>query len=287
MRRSVLAGLTAGVLSVALLAGGAASAATRPAAKVPAARAAAAAPSATTPNHYISNLHGAVTGPRSVGFNIFDTGSSKQQIDALPSGVRALVWLGEKCPTAADDAFRSTVNALANDPKVFGYYLSDEPHIGDCPNGPQNLRTRTDFIRQTTGMRQKSFIVLSKQEDYAPFRVAVTGISYIGLDPYPCSVAHPTCDPSKIDEKVGLALQAGIPQTRLVPVYQAFGQTATSSAYYNLPTADQMQTMLQRWTTLVPHPAFDYTYGWDHQSSSNPTLVDSPSLQALFQGYFG
>jgi hypothetical protein len=108
----------------------------------------------------------------------------------------------------------------------------------------------------------------------------------IGLDPYPCSVAHPDCDVAKIDERVSAALAAGIPRWRIVPVYQAFGQANADEQYYNLPTGDQMRRMLARWAALVPHPRMDYTYGWGHQSSANPTLVDSAGLQQVLSDAF-
>ena len=43
--------------------------------------------------------------------------------------------------------------------------------------------------------------------------------------------------------------------------------------------------MLARWAALLPNPPMDYTYGWGHQSSSNPTLADSAPLQGVFDGY--
>ena len=231
-------------------------------------------PAPTTGLHLVTNLHGAVDGPRKVGFTLFDTGSSLSAVQALPAGVKAMVWLGQKCPTPATAEFRSTVSKLASSGKVYGYYLSDEPHIADCPQGPAGLASRAAYVDQVSGGRQKTFIVLSKAEDYRPFRPAASGVSMVGLDPYPCSVAHPDCQPSKIDEKVNLALTS-IRRSKLVPVYQGFGQTAADSHYYNLPTASQMRTMLEHWTALLPSPPMDYTYGWGHQSSSNPTLVDS------------
>lgn len=245
--------------------------------------------SATAPvtaNHFITNLHGAVAAPKRIGYTVFDSGSSSAQVAALPSGVRAMVWLGQKCPTKADAAFRSTVTRLATSRKVFAYYLSDEPHIADCPGGPAALASRANFVRQATGGRQKSFVVLSKVADFKPFRPGVTHVSMIGLDPYPCSTANPTCDVDKIDQRVAAATAAGIPLGRVVPTYQAFGQGATSSHYYNLPTVTQMRAMVARWAKVVPTPPMDYTYGWGHQSSANPTLVDSPGLQSLFTSYF-
>lgn len=240
---------------------------------------------AATTGHYISNLHDS-TAPRKLGYNIFDTGSSSREIRSLPKGVKALVWLGQKCPTAADRGFRRTVDRLAKKSRVFGYYLSDEPHLSDCPGGPAALASRARYIRQASDNKQRSFIVLSEDEDYAAFRPARTKVSLVGLDPYPCSTAHPTCDVHKINEKVRRAMAAGIPVRKMVPVYQVFGQDGLSNGYYHLPTAAQMQAMLDRWSRLVPHPQMDYSYSWGNQSSSNPTLVDSASLQRVFKRYF-
>ena len=250
----------------------------------PAATTTAVAPSTT--NHFITNLHGEVAAPKRIGYTVFDSGSSSTQVAALPTGVRAMVWLGQKCPTKADAAFRSTVTRLASSRKVFAYYLSDEPHIADCPGGPAALASRADYVRQASDGRQKSFVVLSKVEDFKPFRPGVTHVSMIGLDPFPCSTANPTCDVDKINQRVAAATAAGIPLSRVVPTYQAFGQTATASHYYNLPTVTQMRAMVSRWAKVVPTPPMDYTYGWGHQSSANPTLVDSPGLQSLFTSYF-
>ncbi|WP_157558890.1 hypothetical protein [Nocardioides sp. Soil774] len=243
------------------------------------------APAATTKHHFITNRDGS-SAPQRLGFNVFDTGSSTAEIRRIPAGVDALVWLGEKCPTPLDAAFRRTVDRLAGRRDVFGYYLSDEPHLADCPGGPQALASRARYIREASSDRQLSFIVLSDREDYRAFRPAVTGVSMVGLDPYPCSVAHPRCDLAKIDQAVGAARRRGIPAHKIVPVYQAFGQSRTDSRYYQLPSPRQLQRMLRRWATLVPDPPMDYTYGWGHQGSANPTLVDSPRLQEVLARFF-
>lgn len=229
--------------------------------------------------HFITNLQGS-TAPAALGYDVFDT--SPSGVANLPDGVRGLVWLGQKCPTPADDSFRATVDALASNPRVFGYYLSDEPHIADCPDGPAALATRTAYV-ESKNPDQHTFIVISKQIDIEPFKPANTGIDLIGLDPYPCSIANPTCDLTKIAERVGWADAAGIPRTQLVPTFQNFGQENLSGGYYNLPTPTQMQAMLDEWARFLPAPAMDYSYGWGNQSSSDPTLIDSPELQAVMR----
>jgi hypothetical protein len=234
--------------------------------------------------HFITNLHGS-TAPRALGYTVFDTGPSG--VASLPSGVQGLVWLGQKCPTPADATFRATVDRLAANPRVFGYYLSDEPHISACPRGPAALASRADYIRYRSRGTQKSFIVLSKIADYKPFRPAASHVDLVGLDPYPCSTASPTCPVTKIREKVTAARGAGIPLGAIVPVFQTFGQQNIAGGYYRLPTATQMQAMLAEWRRLVPTPVMDYSYGWGHQSSSNPTLVDSRSLQRVMAAHNG
>lgn len=238
----------------------------------------------TPTRHFVTNLKGA-TAPFALGYTLADK-SSVSSLSTLPTGVQSVFWLGQKCPTPADSTFKAKVDALASNPKVFGYYLSDEPHIGDCPGGPAALRSRADYIRAASGGRQKSFIVLSKVADYKPFAPASSHVDLVGLDPYPCSIAHPQCDLRKIGEKVSAARAAGIPLAAIVPVYQAFGQERTTSHYYNLPTATQAHAILIEWKRLVPSPVMDYTYGWSNQSSANPTLVDSLALQKVFATFF-
>jgi hypothetical protein len=238
----------------------------------------------TPTRHFVTNLKGA-TAPFALGYTLADK-SSVSSLSTLPTGVQSVFWLGQKCPTPADSTFKAKVDALASNPKVFGYYLSDEPHIGDCPGGPAALRSRADYIRAASGGRQKSFIVLSKVADYKPFAPSSSHVDLVGLDPYPCSIAHPQCDLSKIGQKVDAARAAGVPLTAIVPVYQAFGQERTTSHYYNLPTATQEHAILTEWKRLVPSPVMDYTYGWSNQGSANPTLVDSLALQNVFATFF-
>jgi hypothetical protein len=238
----------------------------------------------TPTRHFLTNLKGS-TAPFSLGYTLADTGSASV-VNTLPTGVQAVFWLGQKCPAPADATFKAKINSLASNPKVFAYYLSDEPHIADCPGGAAALRSRADYIRSVSGGRQKSFIVLSKVADYQAFAPAKSHVDLIGLDPYPCSIAHPQCDLSKIGEKVNAARSAGVPLSAIVPVYQAFGQERTASHYYNLPTATQEHAILTEWHRLVPAPVMDYTYGWSNQTSANPTLVDSPALQRVLTTFF-
>lgn len=234
--------------------------------------------------HFITNRHGS-NAPAVDGYDVFDTGVSG--LSGLPAGVKGLVWLGQKCPTRADAAFRTTIDKLASNPKVFGYYLSDEPHVSDCPGGAAALATRADYIRSRTGGAQKSFIVLFLVADYASFKPANSHVDLVGIDPYPCSKPSPTCPVSKITDTVDAAISAGIPRSAIVPVFQAFGQENVQDDFYRLPTAAQMRAMLAEWDRLVPSPVMDYAYGWGHQSSANPTLVDSPSLQQVLAAHNG
>jgi hypothetical protein len=236
-------------------------------------------------HHLITNLDGA-TKPATLGFDIFDIGPTPALINALPRNVHGMVWLGQKCPTPIDDAFRSRVRALATNTKVYGYYLSDEPHVASCPGGPAALRSRADYIRNLTGGRQHSFVVLEDRADMRAFRPYVTHVTMVGLDPYPCSISG-GCVLSKINSRVNDALAVGIAKARLVPVYQAFGQSLSSQErYYMLPSASQLQAILDRWHQLLPTPYLDYAYSWGHQGMSNPTLIDRPLLQDVFARHF-
>jgi len=279
MLRSLLVPLTL----PCLLLGGAASART-PTADGATVTARATLPSPTTKYHYIANVGSHTRAVKRLGYTVIDVGAVREEIRGLPPHTQGLVWLGQDCPTPADRGFKRIIRRFANSQRVFGYYLSDEPHVKGCPNGPAALATRADYVRKQSGGGQQTFVVLDGS--YHAYRPKVTHVTMVGIDPYPCSIAHPSCDFSEIRDDLDTALHAGIPLRTVVPVYEAFGQELTASHYYNLPTRDEMRTMLQRWARLAPHPPMDYTYSWGHQDSANPTLRDSLGLKRLFTRYF-
>ena len=143
------------------------------------------------PLHFASGTNANQKLALSLGFNLVDvTGSqtdpaaTKATVDALPDGVQALIWVGNldntDCTTPGYETprFRSLVNALAHDGKVYGYYLSDEPHPLMCTNAAADIRARADYVHARSDS-QKTFIVVqdgssggSSQE-----KVAVLAIS--------------------------------------------------------------------------------------------------------------
>lgn len=258
----------------------------------------------TSTKHYISNTGSDIETVAKLGFNLFDLGPDKSRIDALGPGQQALVWLGNldntNChPGYTWSEFQTEVRRLANDPKVFGYFISDEPHPGTCPNAVRDIRQRADFIRAENPL-QKSFIVVMDAAricgsamgcEYQQLNEALTHVDLIGIDPFPCAIAT-GCAPDKIDLEVQRAIEGGISLDAIVPVFQVFGQrcAANKSKYYLQPTAAELKAMLAEWHALVPNPEFDYTYTWRSSGPACPALDradGSSSLQSVMQGHNG
>jgi hypothetical protein len=247
--------------------------------------------------HYIANTGDKVDLVARLGYNLFDTGPDLEVIAALPPGGQALVWLGdlgdEDCapPRLSFAAFTAAVDRLAGNPKVYGYFIADEPHPRACPSAVAEIRQRADYIRAHDPSHRSFIVVLDGTNqcggsygcEYSALRPSESHVDLIGLDPYPCSSVN-GCVYAKIEDTVRRAEAAGIPRSAMVPVFQAFGQSCGSgSNYYRMPSVSEMQTMLARWTALAPRPAFDYTYTWGRQGSACPALVDATDLQALFK----
>jgi hypothetical protein len=249
--------------------------------------------------HYIANTGADAASVARLGYNLFDTGSDPQTVAALPAGGRSLVWLGpldnEDCASPGYSwlQFTTAVNRLAGNSRVYGYYLSDEPHPRVCPSAAADIRQRADYIR-AHDPTHRSFILIvdgtnqcggSYGCEYDALRPANTHVDLVGLDPYPCNVTGSGCVLSKIDDAVRRAEAHGIPSSAVVPVFQAFGQSCASSNYYRLPSPADLRGILAHWAAVANKPSFDYTYTWGHQGSSCPTLVDSADLQAVMQGH--
>jgi hypothetical protein len=243
--------------------------------------------------HYASNGNFSQSGrylPEADGFNLADVDSSaessdKSGLDSLPGGVSGLVWLGD-C-SGATAAFRSFVDAFAGDPKLFGFYVMDEPAPSTCP--ARNLLAEDDWIHaHVTGA--KTFAILENlgsatQPTFAgSYTPRNSGLDLIGLDPYPVRSELRQPDYTEIAEYVRLAEATGWPGSSIVPVYQAFGggnYPDDANGYWVLPTAAQERQMLALWAAVVPHPQFDYAYSWGSQEEST-ALSQSPALRAVF-----
>ncbi len=239
--------------------------------------------------HYAPNDNFSASGrylTNSDGFNLADVSSyAKAELDRLPAGVRGLAWLGA-C-SGANASFRSTVGAFAGDPKLFGFYLMDEPTPSTCP--PASLKAENAWIHaHVPGV--KTFIILENRgtETNPTFSGSYTpensGLDLIGLDPYPVRSGLRSPSYAEIGEYVQAAEQAGWPQSSIVPIYQAFGggnYPNDAGGYWVLPTATQERNMLADWAALVPHPVFDYVYSWGPQAGDT-SLSQSPALRAVF-----
>jgi hypothetical protein len=226
--------------------------------------------------------------PGQSGFNLADV-STPSQLDLLPNGVKALVWVG-LC-NGTDRSFTQLVASFNGNPKVFGYYLMDDPD----PTGrysprcaAEHLRAESDWIHAITP-NAKTFIALmnlasSRQPRFdGAYRPEETHIDLFGISPYPCRSELGGCDFKMISRYVAAAEAAGIPRAQMVPTYQTFGGGSwrnDTGGRYQLPSALQMQELLAQWDQLLVSPVFDYAYSWGAQRDDE-ALENAPDLKKL------
>jgi Ca2+-binding RTX toxin-like protein len=237
--------------------------------------------------HYTSG--GSAAAVAAAGFNLVDV-QTVEQLNALPEGTMGLIWLDEGSGVTA--SFLAKVTPFIGNPKLFGFFLVDEPD----PTGkwnkqatPASLMAESDWIHANLP-GAKTFITMmdmgsSKNPNFMnTYTPANTHIDYFGLDPYPVRSDQTTVDYNMIDRTVAAALAAGIPLSQIVPVFQAFGGGTyrnDTGGQYVVPTAAQMQIMFDHWQALVPNPAFDYAYAWGSQQGDT-ALESALALQQVF-----
>lgn len=90
------------------------------------------------------------------------------------------------------------------------------------------------------------------------------------------------CDDTELASSVAAAKTWGIPETAIVPVYQAFG--GGGYAQWALPTVSQEQAIIKGWASLVPTPPFDCVYAWGSQQGDT-ALSQSTDLQSVFAAH--
>ncbi|TJV60307.1 MAG: calcium-binding protein [Mesorhizobium sp.] len=240
--------------------------------------------------HYASG--GSATEIASAGFNLVDV-QSVEQLNALPDGMKGLVWLNEG--DGVTSSFINKVTPFIDNPKLFGFFLLDEPD----PTGrwgtyatAADLKAESDYIHSNVP-GAKTFITMmnmgsSANPDYSnTYNPANTGIDLYGVTSYPVRTGTASVDYSQIGKAVAAAEAAGIPVSKMVPTYQTFGGGAwmtDTDGKYVMPTAAQLDTMLDHWAAAVPSPAFDYAYAWGSQQG-DVALESSSELQAVARAH--
>jgi hypothetical protein len=227
-----------------------------------------------------SNIVNDQYAPGADGFNLADI-SYASELPLLPSGVKALVWLGNTIK-GVTPAFKSAVRSFFGSSQVYGFYLADEP--SPSTTTAYNLRTESNWIHNHFP-GAKTFIVeentsgqLTPHFYYTP---ANTHVDLFGLDPYPVRSDLPGgFDLNIIPLAVQAAKAKGIPQQDLVPIYQAFGGVGP----WVTPTATQEEQILATWGSVLPNPAFDFAYSWGVQDGDT-ALVTDPALQQVFAAH--
>lgn len=226
-----------------------------------------------------------------LGYNVFDVGPNKDEINSLPKGGQAMVWVGAySCDGAFEvsyDRFTGLVDELGRNPKVYGWYLADEPDPKGCPAVVPEIRRRADYVN-AHAPDQVAFISATDYE-YRPLRPANTHVDLIGLDPYPCRTEG--CDLKEIDRLVKGAVGGGIPRDMIVPVIQTFGQECSRGMRVSrMPSETELRRILAHWRELVPEPALEISYSWGRQDQwACPTLSEAdgtggrPDLQSVMR----
>jgi hypothetical protein len=242
------------------------------------------APWPVTSLHYAPNSNFGQAGeylPGADGFNLVDIDiHSKSQLDSLPAGLRGLVYIGT-CG-GATASFRSAVDAFAGDPKLFGFYVMDEPLPWHCPAA--NLLAENNWIHAHVPGAQTFAILENLGPQITPtyadtYTPGDSGLDLIGIDPYPVRARVSSPDFGEIGRYVRAAEAHGWPLASIVPIYQAFGGGGYSN--WVMPSAAQERQMLAAWAAVVPAPKFDYAYSWGPQRGDR-ALSQSPGLKAVF-----
>ena len=146
----------------------------------------------TTALHYAANGNfdsNGVYAAGADGFNLADVGSVSE-LDSLPAGDKGLVYLGMTDGVTA--AFTAAVDSYIGDPKLYGFYLVDEPD-GSATTAA-NLKAEADYIAAHVPGAISYMTEQNLSADTTPsfyYTPANTDINLFGLDPYPVNTNVP------------------------------------------------------------------------------------------------
>jgi len=205
------------------------------------------------------------------GWNLLDV-SSQSSADRLPGRTRGIMYVGDydnsTCEWEIPDLeLTAQVAAMAGDPKVAGYYFSDEPDPYACPTAPEQHRARSQLIHSLDPQKMTVMAMDSNsgQASLDQIPLWVGAADYVGLDPYPC-YRNAACNFAWIDRIIEAADRAGLSYWGVV---QAFADST-----WRWPTAREERHMLCQWATSRQSGYVVFAWTWAGQSLPNrPRLL--------------
>jgi len=220
---------------------------------------------------YIYNSGPNQAGAASNAWNLLDVGS-KSGADALPTGTKGLVWVGDydngSCSWEMSDAdLTAEVTSAIGDPKIAGYFFSDEPDPNACPTAVAAHKSRSALIHS---IDPNKFTVMvadmnSDQASLDQIPLWKGAATYVGLDPYPCRPNEP-CDYSWIRQVIAAADAAGLSYWG---VAQAF-----DDSNWRWPTPAEEGRMLTQWALSKQRGYMTFAWTWNgNDLTSQPRLL--------------
>ena len=213
----------------------------------------------------------------SYGWNLLDV-TYKAAADRLPAKTKALVWVGNYGKSSCtwevpDSELKAKVQSMAHDPKVAGYFISDEPDPYRCPTAPAQHAARTALIHSLSPGKPVIMLVDSNSGSETLNQIPLWrhAADYVALDPYPCYQQKP-CDFGWIDTVVKTADRAGLDYWG---VAQAF-----DDASWRWPTPAEERHMLSQWAASKQSGYMTFAWSWRGQ-----TLEKRPALLKIFKDF--
>jgi hypothetical protein len=220
------------------------------------------------------------------GYNLIDV-TTKAEADAVPAGTLAQVWLFDYSNTScswekSDSYIRDVVSSMAGDPKVAGFYFSNEPDPFACPNAPQQHKDRNGLIKSLAPTKYTVIGIDGNWRDHFDrYGTMWSGAAdIVNYNPYVCFEGQSDCDWAWYDHVIKTA-QSNFASTR--QKYSIAVQAFRERGEWRWPTAAEEARMLSRLKDPLLTGMREYmTFSWDWQ---NDPLLNHPAVLAEIQAY--
>jgi hypothetical protein len=210
---------------------------------------------------------------KNLGYDFVQANPDVSVLDRVhAAGLKANIWLGNyrddndsgspPCEFITPDATLATqINLVKDHPATFAYFIADEPHVGGCPNSPQQMADRHNLIRSLDpNPDHKTLISENRYEDYDELANTTDVMALVG---YPCSFDN-GCVATPIQNRVNAAVAAGVQEFWSMP---QIDEDLGSDAYYRMVTPTELAWIYQTWRDLAPQQTGALTFLWDGCSS--------------------